>query len=394
MNTSHRAAIGSTPNRWAMTASWIVALGLHAGAHALGPDDAVASATSGNLTIFAGDARPAGPVAGDLVAAGGRVLVDQPVGGDAMLAGGSVDVRAPIGDDLRTAGGNVNIESTVGGELLAAGGHVAVTKSAQVQRGAALLGGLVTIDGRITGNLKVSAQRVVLNGEVTGDARIVAERIELGPMARISGALRHVSRQLDQADGATVGGAVTREEGPAPPRDRQPSRHSERQWQFSGPSWVGLVFGYLGLLAAGAVFVLVFPQFAAAAPDRIRSAPGQALASGLAITIGVPVLAVLLCITLLGIPLGLATLALYPLLLLTGYLAGVLFIAQRARRSVGAEEGTSMRSTIGFVALALLIVMLIGRLPVVGAIAGLIVTIAGLGACVLEWRARWSAEPS
>ena len=349
---------------------------------------------SRNVYSAGGTVRPAGPIEGDFVAFGGRVTLDQAVKGDALLGGGSIEVRAPVGDDLRVAGGDVNIDSTVGGELFAAGGNVVLTKSAQVQQGASLGGGLVTIDGRIVGKLKASAQRIVLNGEVTGDARLIAETIELGPTAKIGGALSHTSREFKRAEGAVVIGPLTREESADTPRERGPDRHRERHWELTGPSWVGTVLGYLGLVAAGAVLVLLFPKFSAEAPEVIRGSPGLSLATGFGMLVGVPVLAVLLFVTLLGIPLGIAAFALYPLLLLMGYLTGVLFLAQRSRQALRAGSPATFGSTIGFLALALLVLMLIGHLPVVGPLTVLVTLVLGLGACVIEWYRRRQAPPA
>lgn len=367
---------------------------LHAGAQA--PVSAGASSPSGGRNVYLAGSmvRPAGPVAGDFVAFGGRVVVDQPVAGDALLGGGSVDVRAPIGDDLRAGGGDVHVDTTVGGELYAAGGNVTLGKSAQVGQGAALAGGLVTIDGKVSGPLRVTAQRVVLNGEVSGDARLIAETVELGPVARIGGALNHSSKELKRAEGATVGGAVTHEEPAPAPSERAVERHWEGQWRGSGPAWAGMVMGYLGLLAAAAVFVLLFPRFTAEAPELIRTLPWLALAVGFGVLVGVPVLGVLLLITLLGIPLGIATFALYPLLLLMGYLSGVLFVAQRIRLALHKQDAGVFRTSIGYVALALLALMLLGRLPVVGSLTVFITTVAGIGACVLEWHRRRQLEPT
>ena len=352
---------------------------------------AAASSTRGNVYLAGGSVRPAGPVDDDFVAFGGRVVADQPVQGEALLAGGSVDVRAPVADNLRAAGGDVAIDSRVGGELLAAGGNVTLTRSAQVGQGAALAGGLVIIDGKIVGKLRAAARRIVVNGEVTGNARLIAEQIELGPTARIDGALSHASRELKRADGAYIGGPITRDEG----HDREHGfdRQWQRQWQFSGPSWIGLLVGYLGLLAAAAVFVLLFPKFSADAPQMVRIAPWRAFALGLGVLADAPLLAVLLFITLLGIPLGIAVFALYPLLALVGYLVGVLFVAQRARAAASSDAAAGVRTTLGYAALALLALALIDRLPVVGALVGVITTIAGIGAGVLEWRRRRQLSP-
>lgn len=350
-----------------------------------------AQGRSGNVYSAGGQVRPEAAVEGDFVAAGARVIVDQPVRGDATLVGGSVDVRAPVGDDLRVAGGDVSVESTVGGELFATGGNITLARAARVARAAKAYGGAITIDGKVDGPLDASAQKITLNGEVGGDARLVAEQIELGPAARIAGALSYTSgSELKKADGATIGGAVTREQRAANERGER----AERRWQGGRrvTSWGASVLGFFALLACATVFMLVFPVFSQRAADTVKSSPGLALAIGFGALVAVPVLAVLLFITVLGIPLGLTVLALYPVLLLVGYLVGVLFIARLAQAAMRKDQPATFGWRVGFFALALLLVMLVGRVPFVGALALGLVAVAGIGASVLDlYRRRQAA---
>ena len=356
------------------------------------------STSSRNVYLAGGQVRTATAVEGDLFAAGGRVIVDQPVKGDAALAGGSVDVRAAVGDDLRVAAGSVIIESTVGGELLASAGSITLTSTARVASAASLFAGSVTIDGRIDGPLKVYAQKIVLNGEVIGDAHLAGEQIELGPTAKIGGALSYASADgLKQASGAFIGGATTREERRADRHgDRSDRADRDHHWEMqgSGPGWVGWVFGFVALLAFAAVFVLVFPVFAARAPDTLKASPWLALAVGFAALVAMPMLAVLLFITLLGIPLGMAVMALYPALLMTGYVVGVLFIARLAQTALGKGAPDSFAVTIGYFALALLLVFLVSMIPFIGALASAVVMLLGLGGVALELHRRRQAGSS
>ncbi len=368
---------------------------LAAGLFGLAPvTPAWAQGATRNVYSAGGQVRPQAPVEGDFVAAGGRVILDQPVRGDAALVGGSVDVRAPVGDDLRVAGGDVSIESTVGGELFAAGGNIRLAKAARVAHAAKAYGASITIDGKVDGPLDASAQKITLNGEVGGDARLVAEQVELGPTARIAGALSYTSgSELKKADGATIGGAVTREQRAAGERDER----AERRWQGGRrmTSWGGSLLGYFALLACAAVFMLVFPVFSQRASDTVQSSPGLALAVGFGALVAVPVLAVLLFITVLGIPLGLTVLALYPLLLLVGYLVGVLFIARLAQAALRKDAPSTLGWRIGFFALALLLVMLVGRVPFVGGLALGVIAVLGIGACLLDlYRRRQAPAPA
>jgi cytoskeletal protein CcmA (bactofilin family) len=350
-------------------------------------------ALSRNVYASGGSVRTGSAIEGDFVAAGGRVVLDQPVKDDALLAGGSVDVRAPVGDDVRAAAGDVTIESSIGGELAAAGGAVTLTKGARVAGAASLAAGGITIEGKIDGPLKASGRKIVLNGEVGGDARLLAQQIELGPNAKINGALSYASpNELQKAEGASIGGAVTRDTGRVGPRGDYGDREwSARPWG-GGVGWGGSVFGFLALLASAALLLLVFPVFSVRASNLVRASPWLALAAGFGTLVGAPVLAVLLFITLLGIPLGIVVLALYPALLLMGYVVGVLFVGRSARTALRKNAAESFASTMGYFALALLLLLLLAGLPFVGGLVVAAITVIGIGACVLELVGRRQAH--
>lgn len=350
---------------------------------------------SHNVYLAGGQVRPTTSVEGDLMAMGGKVVVDQDVKGDATLAGGSLEVRAPIGDDLRAVGGDVGIASTVGGELFAAGGNVTLSRTARIGAGAQCFGGTVTLDGKIDGPLEVEAQKIVLNGTVTGDADLRAQDIELGPDARIGGTLHYAAAgEMRRAPGAQVTGAVTREDSMVGRRNGTPNRYWHRQLTVNRPPWVASVLPFFGLLAFSAVLMLVFPTFATRASDAVGTSPWLALAVGFGALAGVPAFAGLLFISLLGIPLGIVVLALYPALLLLGYIVGVLFVSQRMLLAMHKAPSTSFAVTMGFLALALVLVLLLGRLPFVGALCMAFITLAGVGASVLALPRRRSAQPA
>ncbi len=359
------------------------------------PGSSAASTIFSNRNVYSAGSvvRPPATIEGDFVAAGGKVIIDQFVKGDAALAGASVNVRAPVGDDVRIAGGDVILESAVGGELFVAAANISLTRTARVANATSLFAGDVRIDGNIDGPLKVSARKIVLNGEVHGNARLFAEQIELGPMAKISGTLHYgVSGELRKAEGATVGGAIMRGRGTgAEGQDDaadEDSADAEQGWyrhtEMRGPAWLVSVVVFLSLLACVSVFLLLFPVFPGLAAARIGSAPLRTMAAGFAAVLGTPMLAGLLFITILGIPLGIGLLALYPVLLLAGYVVGLLFVSRRAQTAMGKPLPGSLVGAIGFFALTLLLVMLLARLPFVGPLVILLLTVAGAGACVLE----------
>ncbi|MFL6691374.1 MAG: hypothetical protein ACJ8GO_00285 [Ramlibacter sp.] len=341
-------------------------------------------AVAHNVYSVGRQVRPAGPVKGDFSAAGGKVVVDQPIDGDASLAGGSIDVRAPVGDDLRAAGADVTVESTIGGELVAAGANITVAAAGAVARGAALYGSNVSMDGRIGGDLVARASKVTINGEVVGNVRVAAAEIELGPKARIGGSMSYATgSELKKAEGATVAGPIVRE-------PERAARRASSATLGRGTSWLGGGMSFLALLAVAALFVLLAPRFGASAAGRIQASPWLALAAGFATVIAVPVLVVLLFITVLGIPVGIAIMALYPALLLAGFVVGVLFISRLLAVALRKQVPDGFAGGMGYFAIGLLLILLVAKVPLVGAMFVGLLGLAGVGACVLElYRRRY-----
>lgn len=355
-----------------------------------------AAKTTRNVYQAGSSVRHGTAVDGDFVAAGGKVVVDQPVKGDVMAVGGSVDIRGAVGDDVRAAGGDVTIESTIGGELFASGGSITLAKAARIVGPASLYGGTVVIDGKVEGPLTAGAQKIMVNGELNGETRFRAEQIEIGIAGRINGPLSYSSpNELRRAEGATVTGAITRVDGNFAARERDMNR-VDREWHLRshrGGTWAGTIFTFFALLACSAVLLLVFPVFSKAASDAVWESPWLALAIGFGAMVAVPILAVLLFVSVLGIPLGIIVLALYPALLLMGYVVGVLFVARRAQSAIRKEAPDGFAAKTGFFALALLLVMLMSRLPFVGSLVVFVVTVLGVGASVLEVHSRRQKGP-
>lgn len=375
-----------------MKAAVLVFLGLSASAAFCQP-----AAIKHNVQMMGPSVRSEAVVKGDFAAMGGHVVVNHPVADDALLLGGTVDVRAPVGDDLRAAGGDVVVESSVGGDVLAAAGNLRLTKAAQVAGGAELAGGDVLVDGRVEGSLNVRARRLVLNGPVGGSVQAAVEELELGPEARIGGGLRHTASASTQDPAAVVSGPVEHVDWLFGERPRWNGRHPmhEGRWPAMGGWWwlVPLSMGLLGVLALAGLVLFVFSHFADQAAHQIETQPWLALGVGAGLLAALPVLALLLLFTLLGIPLGLVVMALYPPLLLLGWLIGALFAARWLAARAQPTQATGPAVSYGWMAVAVIALLMAGMIPIVGPLLATATTAVGLGACVLEWRRRLASRP-
>ncbi len=328
----------------------------------------------------------------DYFSSGGSAELDKRVEGDAFLSGGRVAVRGPVKGDVAVAGGDISAADTVGQNLYAAGGSVAI--SGQVAGNARIAGAHVTISprggvagkatvaaanlrmaGRVGRYLAVYAESVRIEGEVGGDVRIAARLVEIGPAAKIGGKLIYRSPQLAKIDPtALIAGGVT---------------HVPTEWPTGKlgslarvATWISIVLLVLSLLLVGVTMSVAFPKFSSAAAQTMRSDPWKSLALGFCLLLCLPVAAILFMLTIIGIPLGIAVLLVYPVLLLLGFITGALFLGDRVVQWIAKQRGVAIKSVGRYAALSasLLSLLLVCKVPWVGCGAALLVTLFGSGA--------------
>lgn len=321
---------------------------------------------------------------------GARTTVDRPVSGDATLLAASVDVRSPIGDDLRMAGGQIALGSPVGGDVKALAGVFTLEAAGHVRGGLWVTAGEVTILGRVVGPMRLRAQRVVINGTVEGDSTVTAQVIEIGPLARLTGGLRHRSDSYTQDPGAVMGaeGEPGRQ---SPPSDRWRGMHAH-----SGD--MGLIMGRDGhwwwmllpiglvLLAFAGVLAYAFSSHAERAARHIALKPWQSLGFGAALMLALPGLVMVLFISLLGIPMGVMLLAVYPALMVLGWLISALQLGRWMGDRWAKQPATGGSARFGWVLIATVVLLLLAAVPLFGPALALAAMAMGLGGMVLSWR--------
>lgn len=339
---------------------------------------------AGNVYMTGAEVRIDRAVKGDLVAAAGRIRVDQPVAGDAFLGAGSLDVQATLGDDLRAAGGIVTIANRVKGEVIIAAGRVILTPGAEIHGQAWLAGGHVSVDGRSLGGVKVYGREVTVGGEIHGPVELSAHRIRIRSSARIYGDLTYSGADEIEIDPlARVTGKVTRQVSAL--QVREPSANIPGLKPMRPLLLAGL-FGAAALLHA------LVPGFIRKCVYTLGVAPAKSLGLGSALFFSVPPIAVLLIITIIGIPMGLALAAFHAVALVVGYLVTGFFIADKLAQPLNRPpQAHGWRLT--FTACALVLLALATSIPYIGALILLVAVVAGLGAIVLQAFGRSGAAP-
>jgi len=321
------------------------------------------------------------PVEGDAILAGGHVSTASEVKGDLVAVGGEVSIGGAIGDDLYAAGGSVQFDAIVNGNARVAGGEVNLGPATIVAGGVSLTGGQIEFEGVAHEYLQASGGSVRLDGEVVGDAEVHAKELRIGPDARIGGRLiYHGPSEPVVPDGAVITGGLEFHE-------EDVGRYfADAQFDArDAATGFGTFLWFVGVFIAGALFVLLLPGFTSEAAAAIGRKPLPSLGLGLAILLCVPFVAVVLLITIIGIPVALLLMSLYLLVLFLGWITAALFVAQRGLAALRPGRPVTRSWQLFALLLGLVVLSLLKQLPLVGGLIGFVALLAGIGA--LTWRA-------
>ena len=267
------------------------------------------------------------------------------------------------------------------GSAFAATDHVVITGGVVVSPGQTagdviVLDGTVRVAGHVTGDVVSVAGPVRVSGRVDGDLIAVSDRAFLGSTARVGGDLRYGDEKPVLARGARVAGEVSNED-----------------WADSanGWGWVSALAWWVAVsvstLIVGVLLVWLAPGALYAAERAVRERLGATVGWGILIAIGLPVLAILALVTLVGIPFGIALLLAAVPVLVVAYATAAWLVGRRVLRNRSESRWAAL-----FAGWAIL--RLLALIPIAGELVGLAATVVGLGAlAVALWRARRMSAP-
>jgi len=310
-----------------------------------------------------------GTINGDLIAAGKIIRVNGPVNGSIMAIGGTVNINGEVTHAVRIIGETLNISGTIGRDLLVAGDDVSLASTAEIGSDLLLGAGTALIDGLIKGNINSGV-----------------ESLTIASTASIQGKLTYISEnEANIQSGAQIMGPITHKLPDVKERLAVGTHKLPYVKEKLTPAGLwGKVIGFLMTLVLGIIIILLAPRRLKAVTESIRTRPWASLGWGAIILIFTPIAALIVCITIIGLPLGLITLVLYSIAiyftqLFAGLLIGQLIIDSSKRVETKA-------ALVGALALGLAILSLLKLIPYLDNVIGLATVLFGLGAILVSER--------
>ncbi len=328
-----------------------------------------------DLIVAGGTIMINGDVSGDLIAAGGNIEVAGRVDDDAWITGGSLIIDGEIGDDLRAAGGDIRLRGSVADNAMIAGGTVTASSNSDVGGDLDVAGGSIEIAGHVGSDLSCGGGSVVIGGAVDGNATIYADKIQILQSARIQGDLEYTSdKEIEIPAGTVIGDVVY--------------KRSAKKVEDIYSKITSSILSFLSILLIGLLMVRFTGNTTIKVSDTITTQVLKSLGSGVLLLIAIPLIALILMITVIGIPLGLIVLFAYIVIL---YISKI-FVGLAIGRRILTYAKQEISSPYWHLVVGLIVIAFATRIPLVGFLISLIVILAGLGALVMTWKSMYDGS--
>jgi cytoskeletal protein CcmA (bactofilin family) len=319
-----------------------------------------------DLFLTAGRCRIDGDVDGDVFAFCQQVDVNGHVTGDVIGFAQSIHVNGVVDGNIRVGCNNLTLSGTVAKNVLAFGDSLRIDSDAKAGGSATVFGGTTSIDGTVARDILSFAGLLTINGTVGGNLKAKGETLAIGSTAKIQGSSQFEGKKAPEvAEEAKLGSPVKFTKTEPKPEYR------------SGHYYVWQVIWAAAFILFGLVLFVVMPEFSRQA-TRTAERVGASLGLGVLVGCGLPIAALIACVTVVGLFLGLSTFFLWYASL---YFAQIIVGALIGQWLMGQTEELWPR--IGRMIVGLLVARLCFLIPHVGGWLKFGVIIWGIGAISL-----------
>jgi cytoskeletal protein CcmA (bactofilin family) len=328
----------------------------------IGPDEVIHS----DLFVASGRVRVEGTVEGDLIAIGAEIEVSGHVTGDVISSSPTLVISGQVDGNVRSYAGNLTIRGKIGHNVMMAGGDVNLDHDAVVGGSVTTFGGHLSLDGQVQRDVQAAGGAVTIGGSLGGSLLVRSGELSINSGAVVKGPIDfHGDNPPDVASGAKL----------ASPVHYEKLKHEEDY--HTARYYIWRVIWCAAYILFGLALFKIMPDFSGECVTMAERY-GPALGVGLLSIPGVFVGAVISCVTVVGLFVGVSTLFLL--------WAGVYFGLVVAATMIGQWLLGRTRESwplIGRMTLGVIITRVAFAIPYVGGWIKLGVVIWGAGAVAL-----------
>jgi cytoskeletal protein CcmA (bactofilin family) len=321
-----------------------------------------------DLIVGADRTRIDGNVDGDLILWSRDVVVNGHIQGDILAFTQDLNVNGPVDGNIRVFAQSFSLQSSVARNVMAWCRDVDLTEKSAVGGTVTLGGGDLNLNGTVTGDGLLLADSTDIGGSMGHDILIRGNQFNIGPGAQIKGHIKYYGH--NQPIVSSTAKLASPIEVNLVKRGYRPN--------YAAPEfyWHEVLFWGARFLF-GLVLLLLAPGFFFDAESALKKY-GPAFGFGVLFLCAVPVIALLVCLTVIGLGIGIASMLLY----IVAVYSGRVFVgAWIGEKILGVANGA--RPAVARLALGLGFIQLGTMLPILGFLISLLAAIWGLGGLVL-----------
>ncbi|MBZ4331522.1 polymer-forming cytoskeletal protein [Corallococcus sp. AS-1-12] len=290
-------------------------------------------------------------------------------------------------------------------DVVARGQNLEVKEGESVES-AVVYGGNLIVKGTVEDDAVAFGGNLEIQGHVEGDAHAFGGNVILGPNAQVEGDVSAFGGQVQKADGARVEGSLESFGGAGLGRmvageikrgmqdvqnhDASVDHDDDDDRDSRGGGLASFILQFALLFGLGFLGQMFFPARMKELGDEIRANPARNFWVGLVGMAALIPLTIVLCVTLIGIPVAFALLVASMLGTALGYAA----VASEVGTRLPVLRGRKTQAVV--LALGLGLILLVSHIPVLGVVLNLILTPLAFGAVIrtrFGYRGRGMPEP-
>lgn len=247
----------------------------------------------------------------DVYVFGNSISLNGSVESEVIVAGNTVNINVEsIGGSVRAAAYSLNIDSEINRNITACAGDINI-KSNTKAKGIYILGENISFLGE-SEDLYISGDKVELNGVVTGNVSINCSELVIGENARVDGKFELKSENEPIVLGDFDTSKINFEKIDV---------KEDVNINFNGVSLIGKAMSLITAIILAVLITLLCKRYLSNSCNRLVSKPWLPFVVGFATLIIVPILAIILCFTMVCISISVISILIYSVLI---YIAPVI----------------------------------------------------------------------
>jgi cytoskeletal protein CcmA (bactofilin family) len=242
-----------------------------------------------------------GTVDGDFFGFGQSVEVSGHVTGDVICFCQSLRIGGQVDGNLRSMANNITITGTIDKSVSSFTELMTVDPSGKIGHNLTSFTKSLTLDGRLGRDLLTMFGKATINGSIGGSMSAKGENLTINSGASIGGAAK-----FEGDNAADVSSRATL----ASPLEFRKLEHKSHNDLRSSGYYVWTVIWAAAYILFGLVLLTLLPVFSREASDNVENV-GASFGLGVLVLFAVPIAAVIACVTVVGMFVGLTSLFLW-----------------------------------------------------------------------------------